>query len=54
MFSYESYKVFKNIYFIDTSGQLPLCFVSFSESLVKKAFWMIIQYFRNIKCKLSL
>ena len=38
----------------NTYGRLPLCFVFFSEILVKKAFWMILQYFRNSSCKLTL
>ena len=54
MFSCESLKVFKNIYFTKHFRVTPLCFVSFSEILVKKAFWMIIQYFRNSSCKPSL
>ena len=35
----------------NTSGRLSLSFVS--EILVKKAFSMILQYFRNSSCKLS-
>ena len=39
----------------NTSGRLPPCFVSFfSANLVKKSFWMILQYFNNSSCKLSL
>ena len=36
------------------SGRPPQCFVPFSGILVKKAFWMLLQYFRNRSCKLSL
>ena len=39
MFSGESYKVFKKR------------FVCFYEIMIKKAFWMILQYFRNSSCK---
>ena len=53
MFSCESYKVFKNIYFIEHIRAKPLCFVSFSKILIKKAFGMMLEYFRNSSCKLS-
>ena len=38
----------------NTSRWLPLCFVSFSEILVIKVFWMILHYFKSSSCKLSL
>ena len=55
MFSCESYKVFKNICFTEhLRASDSLCFVSSSEIMIKKAFWMILKYFRNSTCKLSL
>ena len=38
----------------NTSARIPPCFVSFFEILVKKAFRMVLHYFRNSSCKLSL
>ena len=55
MFSCDFYKVFKNIFLQNTSGQLSMCFVLyFSKFEMEKAFWMILQYYRNCSCKLSL
>ena len=58
MFSCESWKILK-FFFLPkslqiTSGRLPLCFASFSETLVEKALIMILQHFRNRSCKFSL
>ena len=38
----------------NTSGRLPSRFVCFTEILLKKAFWMVLWYFRNRRCKLSI
>ena len=55
MFSWESYKAFKNIYFTEhLRATASVFFVFFSEILVEKAFWMILEYFIHSSCKLSL
>ena len=54
LYSCESFKAFKTATLQNTSRRLPLCFVSFSEILVKKHFRMTLQYFRNSSCKLNL
>ena len=41
-------KVFRNMYFKNSPRWLHLCSISFSANLVKKAFWIILQNFRNI------
>ena len=47
MFSSGSYKVFKYIYFTEHLRATASVLYIFSEILIKKAFWTILQYFRN-------
>ena len=51
MFSCESYKAIKNIYFTE---YLRATVCVFSEILAKKGLPIILQYFRNSSCKLRL
>ena len=53
LYSCESFKALKTATLQNTSGQLPLCFVSFSKILVKKYFRLTLQYVRNSSCKLN-
>ena len=45
---FSSFFFYPSLYRSPPADYDYLCFASFSEILVKKAFWMILQYFRNI------
>ena len=51
MFSCESFKVFKKIYFTEHLWAIA-SMTNFSEILVKKDFWMILQYFKKVVANL--
>ena len=54
MFSCEFYKVFQYIFFTEHLRVTGPVLYLFLQVWYKKAFWMILQYFRNFSCKLSL
>ena len=53
MFPCKSYKVFKNIYFTEHLWVTAFVFCIFFCNFGKKAFWIILQYFRKSSCKFS-
>ena len=54
MFSCEFYKVFQYIFFMEHLRVTGPVLYPFLQVWHKKAFWMILQYFRNFSCKFSL